>query len=67
MALNLDTIRKELSGAGLIIAMLYMDYAHIDDQPLKLVLLGMLGALFGYGGYQGYKNSQPPGSTPPQP
>lgn len=60
--MNFDTIRKEVSGLIVLIALLYMDYAHIQDDPLKYLLMGVFGAIAGFGGYQGYKNI--PGSPP---
>jgi hypothetical protein len=63
MSFSLESFKKELAGAGIIGSMIVMDYMHIDDQPLRLALLGLLSAITLNGGYQSYKSSQ---STPPQ-
>jgi len=62
-------LTKELSVAGVILALIVMDYLKIDDQPLKFLLMGLVPTIMGY---QGLKNAlpsltqaQPPTGTPP--
>jgi hypothetical protein len=45
-------MRKDLAGLVIILVLFAMDYFKIDDQMLKLTLMGGLGSLFGMGALQ---------------